>query len=177
MAEQWIIDGEQLFEFLSDQLIKETGAFSKGVNKGLNIARSAIHNADAVKPIDPETLPIVRQLRAELARVTAERDAAQRLLAEHSGVVGMKKVTTCFGCPLDRVLELVTADKERCCIIFRFGIGQTVYRAWIRPDGTHPFVSEEKLKSVQDLINAELWSDAYKTREAAEAARAKSVKP
>lgn len=76
MAEQWIIDGEQLFEFLSDQLIKETGAFSKGVNKGLNIARSAIHNADAVKPIDPETIPIVRQLRAELARVTAERDAA-----------------------------------------------------------------------------------------------------
>lgn len=75
MAEQWIIDGEQLFEFLSDQLIKETGAFSKGVNKGLNIARSAIHNADAVKPIDPEALPIVRQLRADLARVTAERDA------------------------------------------------------------------------------------------------------
>lgn len=80
MAEQWIIDGEQLFEFLSDQLIKETGAFSKGVNKGLNIARSAIHNADAVKPIDPETLPIVRQLRADLARVTAERDAALREL-------------------------------------------------------------------------------------------------
>lgn len=26
--------------------------------------------------IDPESLPIVRQLRAELARVTAERDAA-----------------------------------------------------------------------------------------------------
>ena len=26
--------------------------------------------------IDPETLPIVRQLREELARVTAERDAA-----------------------------------------------------------------------------------------------------
>lgn len=76
MAEQWIIDGEQLFEFLSDQLIKETGAFSKGVNKGLNIARSAIHNADAVKPIDPEALPIVRQLREELGRVTAERDAA-----------------------------------------------------------------------------------------------------
>ena len=177
MAEQWMIDGEQLFELLSDQLVNETGAFSKGLNKGLNIARSAIRNVDAVTPINPETLPIVRQLRAELARVKVERDAAQRLLAEHSGVVGMKKVTTCFGCPLDRVLELVTADKERRCIIFRFGIGQTVYRAWIRPDGTHPFVSEEKLKSVQDLINAELWSDAYKTREAANAALAKYVKP
>ena len=74
MGEQWLIDGEQLFEFLSEQLVKESGAFSKGVNKGLNIARSAVRNPDAVKPIDPETLPIVRQLRAELARVTAERD-------------------------------------------------------------------------------------------------------
>lgn len=76
MDEQRLIDGEQLFEFLSDQLVNETGAFSKGVNKGINISRSAIHNADAVKPIDPETLPIVRQLREELARVAAERDAA-----------------------------------------------------------------------------------------------------
>ena len=112
MAEQWLIDGEQLFEFLSDQLVNENGAFSKGVNKGLNIARSAIHNVDAMKPINPESLPIVRQLREELARVTAERDAAQRLLAEHTGVVGMEKVTTCFGCPLDKVLELVLAYRD-----------------------------------------------------------------
>lgn len=32
--------------------------------------------ARTVPTIDPETLPIVRQLREELARVTAERDAA-----------------------------------------------------------------------------------------------------
>lgn len=31
---------------------------------------------DDAPTIDPETLPIVRQLREELARVTAERDAA-----------------------------------------------------------------------------------------------------
>lgn len=67
MAEQWLIDSGHLFEFLSDQLVKESGAFSKGVNKGLNIARSAIRNVDAIKPIDPETIPIVRQLRANIA--------------------------------------------------------------------------------------------------------------
>lgn len=67
--------------------------------------------------IDPEALPIVRQLREELARVTAERDAAQRLLAEHTGVVGMEKVTTCFGYPLDKVLELVLADRDGRLII------------------------------------------------------------
>lgn len=167
MAEQRLIDANALRE---DWL-------ENGENEYVYDTNSFLSSIDDAPTIDPETIPIVRQLRAELARVTAERDAAQRLLAEHSGVIGMKKVTTCFGCPLDRVLELVTADKERRCIIFRFGIGQTVYRAWIRPDGTHSFVSEEKLESVQDLINAELWSDAYKTREAADAALAKSVKP
>lgn len=173
MVKQRLIDGDELYgieSLLNTDIIQNSPEASW-------LMAQVLYDIQASPTIDPEALPIVRQLRAELARVTAERDAAQRLLAEHSGVVGMKKVTTCFGCPLDRVLELVTADKERRCIIFRFGIGQTVYRAWIRPDGTHPFVSEEKLKSVQDLINAELWSDAYKTREAAEAALAKSVKP
>lgn len=66
MKEKWLIDGEQLFEFLSDQLVKESGAFSKGVNKGLNIARSAIHNIDVVKPIDIETLPLVKELRKKI---------------------------------------------------------------------------------------------------------------
>lgn len=35
------------------------------------------------------------KMRAELEQVKQERDAAQRLLAEHTGVVGMEKVTTC----------------------------------------------------------------------------------
>ena len=85
---------------------------------GWNNALQAV--VEAAPTVDPEALPIVRQLRAELDRVTAERDAAQRLLAEHSGVVGMEKVTTCFGCPIDKVLKLVTAYKEgRCKIIPR----------------------------------------------------------
>ena len=42
------IDSEVAFRFLTEQLVKETGAFSKGVNKGLNIARSAMRNPDAI---------------------------------------------------------------------------------------------------------------------------------
>lgn len=42
------IDGEVAYRFLTEQLVKETGAFSKGVNKGLNIARSAMRNPDAI---------------------------------------------------------------------------------------------------------------------------------
>ena len=47
------IDSEVAFRFLTEQLVKETGAFSKGVNKGLNIARSAMRNPDAIPALTP----------------------------------------------------------------------------------------------------------------------------
>ena len=47
------IDSEAAYRFLSEQLVKETGAFSKGVNKGLNIARSAMRNPDAIPTFRP----------------------------------------------------------------------------------------------------------------------------
>ena len=47
------IDSEVAYRFLSEQLVKETGAFSKGVNKGLNIARSAMRNPDAIPTLTP----------------------------------------------------------------------------------------------------------------------------
>ena len=47
------IDSEVAYQFLTEQLVKETGAFSKGVNKGLNIARSAMRNPDAIPTLTP----------------------------------------------------------------------------------------------------------------------------
>ena len=47
------IDSEVAYQFLTDQLAKETGTFSKGVNKGLNIARSAMRNPDAIPTLTP----------------------------------------------------------------------------------------------------------------------------
>lgn len=98
----WICDAGQLYDSISDNWC---GIGIANVSEILEFVKYA-------PTIDPEALPIVRQLREELARVTAERDAAQRLLAEHTGVVGMEKVTTCFGCPLDKVLELVMAYRD-----------------------------------------------------------------
>ena len=51
------------------------------------------------------------KLRAELECVTAERNAAQALLAERSGVTGSAPITTAFGIPLERIRELVEADE------------------------------------------------------------------
>ena len=38
------IDSENLYKFLTDQRVKERGAYSKGLNTGLDIARSALRN-------------------------------------------------------------------------------------------------------------------------------------
>lgn len=58
------IDSEVAFRFLTEQLVKETGAFSKGVNKGLNIARSAMRNPDAIPTLTPPNdLLTIEELR------------------------------------------------------------------------------------------------------------------
>ena len=63
------IDSEVAYQFLTEQLVKETGAFSKGVNKGLNIARSAMRNPDAIptltQPNEPLTLEELREMSGQ----------------------------------------------------------------------------------------------------------------
>ena len=70
MAEQRLIDANA---FREDWL-------ENGENEYVYDTNSFLSSIDDAHTIDPETLPIVRQLRAELARVTAERDAALREL-------------------------------------------------------------------------------------------------
>ena len=70
------------------------------------------------EPIDPESLPIVQQLREALSKAVAEKETAEALLAEYSGVDFCKTIKTCFGYPLDKVQQLVEADKEGRCVVF-----------------------------------------------------------
>ena len=48
------IDSENLYKFLTDQCVTGTGAFAKGVNKGLNIARSAVRNEQIAPTLTPQ---------------------------------------------------------------------------------------------------------------------------
>lgn len=63
MAEQRLID--------ATDLIARGNASFGGVSDAVLLKKFV----DAQPTIDPESLPVVRQLREELARVTAERDA------------------------------------------------------------------------------------------------------
>ena len=71
---------------------------------------------------------------------------------------------------LERLREMVEADREQRCFVFRFGFGSTVYRTWIHPSGSPTFITENKMNTLNDLLNAETWDNAYSTRAEAEAA-------
>lgn len=61
------IDSEVAFCFLTEQKVKETGVFSKGVNKGLNIARSAMRNPDAIPTLpQPSNEPLTLEELLEM---------------------------------------------------------------------------------------------------------------
>ena len=46
------IEREAFFRFLTEQKEKETGAYSKGRNVGLDVARSALHNREIAPAAD-----------------------------------------------------------------------------------------------------------------------------
>lgn len=82
----------------------------------------------------------------------------------------LKSTAWRYGISLVRLRELAQADRERRCFVFRFGFGETVYRIWVHPSGEPAFVTENRMDILNDLLNAETWDNAYKTREDAEAA-------
>ena len=50
--EKRLIDANALFEFLKEQRDKETGAYSKGRNNGINVAIGAIRNEQICLTVD-----------------------------------------------------------------------------------------------------------------------------
>lgn len=74
-------------------------------------------------------------------------------------------------CDLDRLRELVEADRDGRCIILRFKPGMFVYRVWPRCDRRKfPFMTSHYLDCKEACIEAQLWNDVYGSEEAAKAA-------
>ena len=82
----------------------------------------------------------------------------------------LKRTGQLLGVTPDRLRELAQADKEGRCFVFSFGLGSIAYRIWVHPSGSPGFVTEHKMSTLKDLINAETWDNAYSTRAEAEAA-------
>lgn len=76
MAEQRLIDANNLGVGKANPDAFERKDYAYGWNSALQAV------TEASPTIDPETIPVVRQLREELARVKKERDAAVEQLSE-----------------------------------------------------------------------------------------------
>lgn len=66
-----LVDGEELYnieKLLDTDIIQNS-------KEAVYLMSQVLHDIQASPTIDPETLPIVQELRAQLAQVTAERDA------------------------------------------------------------------------------------------------------
>lgn len=79
MAEQRLIDANNLGVGKANPDAFERKDYAYGWNSALQAV------TEASPTIDPETLAVVRQLREELARVTAERDAAVERVQHYAG--------------------------------------------------------------------------------------------
>lgn len=67
---------------------------------------------DEIPTVYPDTLPVVQELRKELQNAIAERDAAQVVIGELSGLKGKVQINTVFGLPFAEVQALVEAYKR-----------------------------------------------------------------
>lgn len=63
------IDADRLIKLLKEQKVKETGAYTKGINSGLNVAKCIINDNTVQSPIAYDVDKVVEQLeeKAELA--------------------------------------------------------------------------------------------------------------
>lgn len=66
-----LIDGEELYNI---EKLLDTNIIQRSPEASFLISQ-VLHDIQASPTIDPETLPIVQELRKQLAQVTAERDA------------------------------------------------------------------------------------------------------
>ena len=91
MAEQRLIDANKI---LYHQ------AWESGSMEPANEGVALMSEVQAMPTIDPEALPIVRQLREELEQTTAERDAAvsdlENIMAYNSDTCQLCKNNRCY---------------------------------------------------------------------------------
>ena len=71
---------------------------------------------------------------------------------------------------LDRLRELVQADREGRYVVLKFAPGSKVCGVWFNPRDGKFFITEHIMQSKEMCLEAELWNDAYKTKEEAEKA-------
>lgn len=69
-----MIDGEELYNI---EKLLDTDVIQNS-KEAEYLMSQVLHDIEVMPAIDPETLPIVQELREQLAKVTAERDVLKK---------------------------------------------------------------------------------------------------
>lgn len=96
--------------------------------------------------------------------------AEYRIDIEKSAQNILDKIYERFGVSAERLVELAKADREGRYVVLKFAPGSKVYRVWLNPRDGKFFITEHIMQSKAMCLEAELWNDAYKTKEEAEKA-------
>lgn len=64
------IDADRLIKLLKEQKVKETGAYTKGINSGLNVAKCIINDNTVQSPMAYDVEKVVEQLEEAIADTT-----------------------------------------------------------------------------------------------------------
>lgn len=79
------IDADALYSMILDQMVKESGAFSKGKNQAFSIVKSLLHNKDATPTLTPPNEWVSVEERLP--------EPGERVLATDCGFVGEFYIT------------------------------------------------------------------------------------
>lgn len=131
-------------------------------------------DGNAWRPVLEDRLQsLIRHMteRAEAADTRAER--AEMAISSLLGISPQERITTCFGHPLERVMDLVKADREERCVVLPCKIGTPVYVIqWhigcaAMDDESYKFVDDFPRPFRIDMLS-EFGKTVFPTREAAE---------
>ena len=101
-----LIDADAFIRFLAEQRAKNTGMFTKGVNKALNIAISALKNQQITPTVD--SVPVVR------CKVCEHSERYERTDGTAGYYCGHPQNTFVFGDRWDRVFKPVKKPDDFC---------------------------------------------------------------
>lgn len=114
------------------------------------------HSGDPVGdpgPIGPEMSYI--EMAAELDRCKSDLAKAEETLAMMMDMDYQQRVKTIFGLPVERVQELVRADKENRCVVLPCELGRTVFTMF----GDEVVAKKVSQFRVNSYTNPMIWAD------------------
>mgnify|MGYP007081988212 CR=1 FL=1 len=125
MAEHWLIDANALCDELKNELNRHDPDLL-----GSRVITLFMEMISEYPTIDPETLPIVQELKEKLEHVTAERDAA---------IADLKRIAICKFCAngcAKKGRACFTCDNRECTCKSCFGRRKWEWRGLVAENTT-----------------------------------------